>query len=112
MKKAAFIFAIILISCFILSACGAKNNDIVGTWVTDSLEISGMKYNVTFVFKKDGTGSLTISSGGGDTIQYTAKDGKLKITGERTNIDGTYTIEGDKLKLESEHMTTTMTRKK
>ena len=93
---------------FVLVAC--SNKSIVGTWSTT--DDSDIEY--TFIFNKDGTGSLDLS---GVTIsfEYTVKDDTIVLTmtllGTTEDDEFTYELSGNKLTLTDQTDTTIQLQK-
>ena len=128
MKKIiAILMAVVMM--FTVAGCGGSADPLVGTWVLDTSAMTeGMteeeaalvmafmgSMEITYTFNADGTLKADVSMMGEEessTGTYKAEGGNIVITGE----DGTettipYTLEGNKLVMETEGQSLTFTRK-
>lgn len=135
MKKIVAL-GLVLIMVLALAACGSdeKKNELVGTWVLDGDwvikqaaaeagmteeaikgllgdSLNEMLNAVTFTFKSDGTGSVTMD-GDKESFKYTAKDGKLTLTSSEGDTESTnYSVKNGKLTLSIEGETVQLKKK-
>ena len=129
--------AILLVAVMALSLTACKKKDkndnaLIGLWELDpDATLAGLSesdraefedelrngYNVSIAFNKDGTGTVIIFFGDGQTdgseMTYTAKDGKLIMTNSNNDtLEYPYSIEGGKLHLALDSQHTMVLRKK
>ena len=78
MKKAISIFFVLAALMTLLAGCGSKQSKIVGTWSYQQTTILNVVTERTYTFREDGTGSAPVLDG-------------------LTNVDMTYTLDGDQL---------------
>ena len=80
MKKYKFLLVItILLLCCVLSSCGSDNKRIVGTW-TNQEEAFGLVTETKYVFRDDGTGTMSTILGVDLAITYSIENGEIIIS--------------------------------
>ena len=78
MKKTICIILLLAVLLTAPAGCGNKQNKIVGTWKYQQTTILNVVTERTYTFREDGTGSAPVLDG-------------------ITNVDMTYTLDGDQL---------------
>ena len=107
--KRLFLTCILLLSVFIITACGNKNK-LVGTWKNDT---TFKGYEFVYTFNSDGTGKYDAA---GTVMNFTYKTDGNKISFKYTDNDmatwdTTYSVDGKTLNIKDSNNEDTLYKK-
>ena len=112
MKKRVLILLLVVIMVA-MCACSSYEKAILGTWKNQK-NVLGVVTETVYVFNEDGTGSRTTVLGIQVGFTYTITEELLTITtttlGFESNEEYTYEFSGNKLILENDSETISLTR--
>ena len=109
MKNAKLkLLGVLMVLVLLMSACGSKGSDLVGTWATDMIHGAEM----AFSFESNGKCSITMD-GESFTGKYTVKGDQVTMTMEGEDEDNvfTYKVDGDELTISTTGIDTVLTKK-
>ena len=82
MKKVISLLCIVAMLTLMLTSCGVKMDDLVGTWHC-SYTYNGASYSVNFYIEEDGTyGEVTLKNG----VLHSTEEGTVEIDGKEVSL--------------------------